>query len=236
MLAAAMLAFPALVAARFVARPNRYLMLAESGGRTFEAACRDPGRLGWLLRPGLELRLRAAGHEGRRTAFDVVLARQGRVWVSLVPTLANRLFADALERGAAPGLRGARVVRSEPARGKSRFDFLVRHRGRDVLAEIKSVGLVEQGRGLFPDAPTARGTRHLRELALHARSGGDALLAFVVQRPDVSAVSPHAAIDPEFAAALAEARRTGVRLLGFASRVDTRGAAIVRAIPVVLPS
>jgi sugar fermentation stimulation protein A len=230
-----MVPFPALVAARFVARPNRYLIVAESDGRPFEAACRDPGRLGWLLRPGVALRLRAAAHEGRRTAFDVVLARQGRVWVSLIPTLANRLFADALERGAAPGLRGARVVRTEPVRGASRFDFLLRHRGREVLAEIKSVGLVERGRALFPDAPTSRGTRHLRELACHARSGGQALLAFVVQRPDVVAVSPHTVIDPEFAAALADARRAGVQLLGFASRVDTRGAAIVRGIPVVLP-
>jgi sugar fermentation stimulation protein A len=230
-----MLAFPPLIAAQFVARPNRYLIIVERGGHRFEAACRDPGRLGWLLRPGVPLRLRAAAHEGRRTGFDVVLARLGRGWVSLVPTLANRLFADALGRGAAPGLRGARVVRSEPARGASRFDFLLRHRGRDVLAEIKSVGLVERGRALFPDAPTVRGTRHLRELARHARSGEKALLAFVVQRADAVAVSPHVAIDPEFAAALGDARRAGVRLLGFASRVDTRGAVIVGGIPVVLP-
>jgi sugar fermentation stimulation protein A len=164
----------------------------------------------------------------------VVLVRKGKVWVSLVPTLANRLFADALARRAAPGLRGARVVRAEPRHGEGRFDFLLRHRGRDVLAEVKSIGLVEGGRALFPDAPTARGTRHLRALAAHARSGGAALLAFVVQRPDARAVSPHVLVDPEFTAALADARRAGVRLLGFACRMDTRGALITGGLPVVL--
>jgi len=230
-----MLAFPPLLAARFVARPNRYLIVAAQDGRHVEAACRDPGRLGWLLEPGVALRLRPAAHPGRRTAFDVVLARQGRVWVSLVPTLANALFADALAGGAAPGLAGARIVRAEPTFGESRFDFLLRHRGRDLLAEVKSIGLVEGGRALFPDAPTARGVRHLRELARHARAGGRALLVFVVQRDDAHVVSPHVAVDPEFAAALGDARRAGVRLLAFRSRVDTRGARITGALPVVLP-
>jgi sugar fermentation stimulation protein A len=155
--------------------------------------------------------------------------------VSLVPTLANRLFEHAIARGTVPGLRGAQVIRREVAHGRSRFDFLLRHRGRPVLVEVKSVGLVERGRALFPDAPTARGARHLRELAAHARRGGAALLAFVVQRPDAVSVHPHRHLDPAFAEALVEARRAGVRLLGLACRLDTRRARIVGRLPVVPP-
>ena len=230
-----MLPFPPLLEATFVSRPNRYLIVARRKGRLIEAACRDPGRLNWLLRSGLPLRLRPATTEGRRTAFDVVLARGDGVWVSLVPTLANRLFEDAVARGRAPGLAGARVLRREHAHGGSRFDFLLQARGRPVLAEVKSVGLVERGRALFPDAPTARGARHVRELGAHARAGGSALLAFVVQRNDAHSVAPHADLDPDFTEALVDARRAGVRLLGFRSRVDEHGAAIVGRLPVVLP-
>lgn len=227
-----MLTFRRLVPATFVSRPNRYLIVAESNGELVEAACRDPGRLGWLLRPGLPLRLRPAAHALRRTAYDVMLARRG-VWVSLVPALANRLFEDALSGGGLTGLRGARILRREPVHGRSRFDFLLSHRGRRVLAEIKSVGFVKQGHALFPDAPTARGTRHLQELTAHARAGGAALLVFVVQRSDAIAVSPHRGIDPDFADALAAARRAGVRVLGYAARVSPRGAGIVGSVPVV---
>jgi sugar fermentation stimulation protein A len=176
-----------------------------------------------------------AAHPARRTGFDVVLARAGDAWVSLLPTLAERLFEDALARGTASGLRGARVIRREAVHGRSRFDFQLRHRGRAVLAEVKSVGLVENGQALFPDAPTERGARHLRELAAHALSGGSALLAFVVQRADAHVVAPHLTRDPEFARALKHAREAGVRLLGYSARVDTRGAVIVGRLPVVLP-
>ena len=155
--------------------------------------------------------------------------------MSLLPTLANRLFEDAVAQGRAPGLARARILRREHAYGGSRFDFLLQSRGRAVLTEVKSVGLVERGRALFPDAPTARGARHVRELRDYARAGGSALLAFVVQRDDARAVAPHADLDPDFTEALVDARRAGVRLLGFLSRVDERGATIIGRLPVRLP-
>jgi sugar fermentation stimulation protein A len=230
-----MFTFPPLIDATFVSRPNRYLIVARRKGRLIEAACRDPGRLDWLLRSGMPLRLRPATTEGRRTAFDVVLARAEGIWVSLVPTLANRLFEDAITGGRVPGLARARILQREHAHGGSRFDFLLQCRGRAVLTEIKSVGLVERGRALFPDAPTARGARHVRELAAYTRTGGSALLAFVVQRDDARAVAPHANLDPDFTEALVDARLAGVRLLGFLSRVDERGAAIIGRLPVSVP-
>jgi sugar fermentation stimulation protein A len=227
--------FPPLLAATFVSRPNRYLIVAELEGRPVEAACRDPGRLGWLLHPGVALRLRPAAGPHRRTLFDVVLAERDGAWVSLVPTLANQLFAEAVSGGMAPGLSGARLLGREVGHGRSRFDFLLSHRGRRVLTEVKSVGLVESGQALFPDAPTSRGARHVRELTAHAREGGDALLAFVVQGHGARAVGPHAEIDPDFTSALAEARRARVRVLGFSCEVTEAGARIQGRLPVVFP-
>lgn len=227
--------FDTLVPATFVARPNRFLVHADAAGERVIAACRDPGRLERVLLPGVDLLLAPAVGAQRRTAWDVVMARQGRTWVSMMPALANRLLEAAIAHGEAPGLRGARVSAREVVRGRSRFDFALRHRGRSALLEVKSVGLVEKGRALFPDAPTLRGLRHLRELQEHANRGDAAYVAFVVQREDARSVEAHAEVDPAFAQALAEAARAGVKLLAFGCRVSPRGISIVRRLPVRVP-
>ena len=227
-------AFGRLVPATFVGRPNRFLVIARRRGRTVRAACRDPGRLRELLVAGTPLLLARAPRTGRRTRYTVVLAGQGRRWVSVVPALANDLLAAAIARGGAPGLSRARVLQREVARGGSRFDFLIRHRGRLLLTEVKSATLVRGGRALFPDAPTRRGTRHLRELTALRGHGVDALVVFVVQRPDARSFAPCREIDPVFAQALTRAARAGVRFLAYTCRISERGCALGRRIRIVL--
>lgn len=221
------------MAARFVARPNRFVILARRGDRVVRAASRDPGRLQELLTVGASLRLAPArAGSRRRTRYTVALVRRGRVWVSLVPALANDVLAAALARGGAPGLSHLRVAAREVRRGGSRFDLLLRGRGVTLLVEVKSATLVEDGLALFPDAPTVRGARHLRELTAHVRRGGRAAAVFVVQRKDASALSPNPRTDPAFALALSQARRAGVRLLAYTCRVGPRGVRLLRRIPV----
>jgi sugar fermentation stimulation protein A len=225
--------FYRLVPATFVARPNRFVILARLDRRLVRVASRDPGRLRELLRPGAPLRLAPSDDPRRATRFTAVLVRRGRRWVSMIPAHANAVLAASLAKGGLPGLRGARVARREVAHGGSRFDYLLRWRGRDVLTEVKSASLVVNGRALFPDAPTTRGTRHVRELTAHASRGGQALVVFVVQHGAARSLEPHAGHDPEFARALREAKRVGVRLRAYACRVSPRGVSIRRRIPVV---
>jgi sugar fermentation stimulation protein A len=226
--------FPPALGATFQARPNRFLVRVVVGGRRRWAACRDPGRLGELLRPGARVRVEPAPRGPRKTRLTLTLVRHGPLWVPLVPALANRVLAAALARGGVPGLEGAHVLGAEIAHGRSRFDFLLGHGGRELLAEVKSVTLVEASRALFPDAPTVRGARHVRELAQRARRGAAAAVVFVVQRPDARCVAPNRATDPLFADALAEADRAGVRLLAYTCRVAARGIRLDSRIPVVL--
>ena len=226
---------PQLASARLIARENRFRIVADVAGRRVALACRDPGRMAQILVPGAELRVSLEDLPERRTRGTVWLARDGRTWVSVVPALANRLFAVALASGSLPGLTRARAAASEVTTGHSRFDFLLRYRGRDWLAEIKSVGVVEAGVAMFPDAPTKRGTRHLRELAEHAGSGRSALVGFVVQRRDAREVRADARIDPDFAEALADARRAGVVIRAWACDVSPRGSRIARSIPLRPP-
>ena len=174
----------------------------------------------------------APSGSARRTAYTVVLVRNGQRWVSVVPALANEVLVSALARNRVPGLRGARVLAREIHHGRSRFDFLLLHRGHRLLVEVKSATLVEDGVALVPDAPTVRGARHVRELTERVRRGGRAAIVFVVQRDDAGALRAHAGNDPAFAAALEAAARAGVRVLCYACRVTAQGVTLDRRIRV----
>lgn len=226
--------FNPLVPATFVARPHRFLLVADVESRQVLVASRDPGRLEGILVPGARLLLAPSSNPGRRTAFTLTLARQGDVWVCLIPALASQIVHFAAARGGLEGLKGAKVIQAEVASGRSRIDFLMRRRGRDLLVEVKAAVHVEGRRALFPDCPTARGTRHVEELTAARVRGEDAALVFVVHREDADRLSPWSAIDPVFAQTLRAAERRGVRLFAYTCRVGPEGCAIARRIPVEL--
>jgi len=219
-----------LLPARFLTRPNRFIVRSElSTGQVLEAHLADPGRLIELLVPGADLRLRPApSGSSRRTSFTVALVRAQAApscWVSVETSRANSLAEGLLTRGAIRGCGPGWVVRREVPHGNSRFDFLLEQGPTRRWIEVKSVTLVKDGRGMFPDAPTARGQRHVNELAALARSHDEAMVLFVVQRGDASAVSAHREIDPAFAASVVEARAAGVKLRAVGFRFDATGRA-----------
>lgn len=224
--------FGNLIPGTFVSRPNRFLLWADVGSRRVPVASRDPGRLDGILAPGARLLLAPSATAGRRTAFTLTLARQGDVWVCLVPALASQIVHFAVARGGIDGLKGAKVIQREVAFGGSRIDLLMRHRGRPLLVEVKAVVHAEGRRALFPDCPTARGARHVRALTAARRRGHPAALVFVAHREDVDSIAPWPAIDPDFTRALREAHRRGVRLLGYTCRVRPEGNTLLRRIPV----
>lgn len=237
--------------ARFVRRPNRFVVharLSAGAGPSgdglpdgfrdgAEVVCHlaDPGRLTELLVPERRLLLRHAPEPHRTTKWSVVLARgpEGDGWVSVDTTLPNRLVRRALERRALDELTGWRLERTEFQHGRSRLDFLLRDGSdRSLALEVKSVTLVEDGVGLFPDAITARGARHVEALAaLAERPGWEAAVLFVCQRPDASRIRAAREIDPEFARALAGAREAGVRILGRRCRVEPRRVVLGEPVP-----
>jgi sugar fermentation stimulation protein A len=143
--------------------------------------------------------------------------------VSVDSTLPNRLAYDLLLAGKVRGVRKGSVLRREVPHGRSRFDFLAEP---NTFVEVKSVTLVENGVARFPDAPTVRGARHVRELAEMVRDGGRAMVLFVVQRDDAVRVEPNRPTDPDFADALTDARRAGVMLRACRFRLDDNGNAV----------
>lgn len=220
-------AAPALIPARFVARPNRFIVHAASGNDAIlRCHLADPGRLTELLIPGAELRLRPAAVDSKRTTdHTVALVRAGsNAWVSVEASRANDLAQELLSAGRVRGTGPVRLLRREVRSGNSRFDFLARNgAGASLWVEVKSVTWVERGIGRFPDAPTARGRRHVKELIAKARRGERAMVLFVAQRADVRVVTPFREIDPEFADLLGRARRCGVLLRAARFRMGADG-------------
>jgi sugar fermentation stimulation protein A len=173
----------------------------------------DPGRLRELLVPGAEVLVRPAGSPGRRTSWSLVGVRTAEgIPVSLDSRLPNLLVGGLLGTARWPACARATEVRREVPAGGSRFDFAFAMDGRRWWLEVKGCTLVREGVGLFPDAPTVRGARHVRELAALAAEGHGAAVVFVIGRPDASSLAPNAATDPDFARALAGAAAAGVRL------------------------
>ena len=225
------------VAGTFLDRPNRFLAVVDVGGKEVHAHVADPGRLKELLRPGAPVCLMPTAGPERATDHTVILARAPTppgVWVCVDSMMANRLAAHALEGSLVRGLLGQWNIRREVTVGHSRFDFRLTRGRRTVFVEVKSVTLAVKNTALFPDAPTVRGARHLRELAELAEEGQGAAVLFCAGRDDVSRVRPHRAMDPDFADAAAEAKAAGVKFDAVRFRFSRRGGVFAGRIPVIM--
>jgi sugar fermentation stimulation protein A len=176
-----------------------------------------------LLTPGAEVRLLPAATPGRVTPYDLTLVRIPTGWVSIDARLPPRLVGEWLAKCGGGFLAGWLVEKAEVRHGASRLDLLLRRGDEHCWVETKSVTLVRDGTALFPDAPTARGRRHLLELQRLAQDGACAAVVFVVQREDAVRFRPNDETDPEFGVALREAADAGVRVLCLRCRVDEEG-------------
>jgi sugar fermentation stimulation protein A len=215
-------------AGRFLARPNRFVADVAVDGRVVRAHVPNSGRLTGVLTPGCPVRLYGPLGPGR-LPYRVLAARAGRTWVGTNPSFCNRLFPVLWRAGLFPEL-GCGPLRAEVGYGASRFDFVA----GDWIVEVKSVTLASGRLAAFPDAVTARGTRHCHHLARLAARGRRAALVFIAQRGDVDAVGPDDEVDPAFGVALRDAAARGVLLLGCALRIEPGGAGWPRRVPVVL--
>jgi sugar fermentation stimulation protein A len=229
---------PHVIPVRIELRLHRFgARVRGADGRTVVAHVPNPGRMRELLLPGARGWMVPSADPLRRTAGTLVVLRHGRTLVSIDTQLPNRLVAQRLV-----SVGGARTLgvadgpwRPEVRYGASRMDFGISGatpaRPRALL-EVKSANLRVGGAALFPDAPTVRGTRHVRELARAARTGTMAFVLFVVQRADVGSVGPHRRMDPAFGSACDEAVQAGVTFGAVQLVVRPGEARLGRRVPV----
>ncbi|OPY64224.1 MAG: Sugar fermentation stimulation protein A [Syntrophorhabdaceae bacterium PtaU1.Bin034] len=206
--------FRDVVQARFISRPNRFLVECElDGGLSVNAFLPNPGRLQELLLPGAVIHLvRDEQQAGRKTVYTAVGVNRDEWPVMLHTHKTNVAARHLLENRLIPGLEDATVLRQEVPAGHSRFDFLLRDREGEMLLEVKSCTLFGNTVAMFPDAVTARGARHLRDLAEHSGNGMRSAVLFMVHWPFAQTFMPDYHTDLSFARTLLAVRKS-VRII-----------------------
>jgi sugar fermentation stimulation protein A len=199
--------FESIQRAIFVERPNRFVAHCRLGDELVRAYLPNPGRLRELLLPDVEVFLTTDGAQVHRaTAYTLVAVRRGRHPIMLHTHRNNDVARFLVEQDRGSPWPGARVLAAEHRVGRSRFDFLLDHQGRNLLLEVKSCTLVNGQVAMFPDAITLRGARHVAELAELAEGGTATAVLFVVHWPEARIFAPDYHTDLAFAQALLAAR------------------------------
>ncbi len=209
----------------FLERPNRFVARVRLDGAEMTVHVKNTGRCGELLLPGARVYLEDfTGRMGsRKLAYSLIAVEKQRekappLLVNMDAQAPNRVTKEALLTGtlSLPGLGRLGTVKPETVFGSSRLDFFVRDEaGQEGYLEVKGVTLEHDGVASFPDAPTERGVKHLRELSELAERGLRAYVLFVIQMGQMHVFRPNAERHPAFAAALRDAVGHGVEALAY---------------------
>lgn len=195
------------IKAEFIKRPNRFIAEVDIGGQRETVHVKNTGRCRELLIPGSEVWLTAPGTPDRKTRYDLIAVRKDNgLLFNLDSQAPNKVVKEWLAS------QDYDAVVPEYTYGDSRIDFYMERGSGKYLMEVKGCTLEIDGVGYFPDAPTERGVKHIRELIRAKEAGFHAILAFVIQMDGVCEVRANTDTHPEFAAALDDAVKAGVEI------------------------
>lgn len=216
----------------FQERPNRFLAYVTLNKRTETVHVKNTGRCKELLRKGCEVYLEKSGNPDRKTKYDLIAVNKNGRMINMDSNAPNKAVEEWLQAGGLfPDIR---TVKAESKYGGSRLDFLVETDLGKTYIEVKGVTLENDNIAAFPDAPSERAVKHLRELIRARQEGFGACVIFVIQMRGIEAMIPNRMTHPAFAQALEEAAEAGVKVLAYDCRVDAHSMEIHEPVPVWL--
>ncbi len=197
----------------FINRPNRFIAEVKIGSDIVKSHVPNTGRCKELLIPGVKVYLLPSDNPNRKTKFSLHFVLNKGVLVSLFSQQANEIVFNAINKGLVEELRGYSVLEREKTIDNSRIDIYLANDEEDCFVEVKGVTLIKDGLAQFPDAPTERGCKHLKELINLKKSGHRAVVFFLIQHPLGNKFRPNWENDEDFANILNEAFNCGVEIL-----------------------
>ena len=198
----------------FIDRPNRFIAHVDIEGVVNTVHVKNTGRCKELLIPKTPVRLEVSDNPNRKTLYDLVAVyKKNFGWINMDSQAPNKVVKEWLET------KDYDYIKPEYKYGDSRIDFYMRKGNQEYLMEVKGCTLEIDGIGYFPDAPTTRGIKHLRELIKAKRVGYECAIAFVIQMEGINEVRPNIDTHPEFGVALQEAKEAGVKILYLTCKV-----------------
>lgn len=201
----------------FLDRPNRFIAHVEIDSRMEICHVKNTGRCRELLTRRAPVLVKETDSPARKTKYDLIAVYKGQRLVNMDSSAPNKVFAEWLQKGWL--FQNITLLKPEQHFGGSRFDFYVEGDNRKAFVEVKGVTLEDNGVVRFPDAPTERGVKHLKELAACAKAGFEAYVVFIVQMKDVLYFEPNWTTHRAFGEALRKAAGQGVRVLALDCRV-----------------
>lgn len=216
----------------FIDRPNRFVAHVETDGREEIVHVKNTGRCAELLKPGAVVYVQDSQNKKRKLRWDLITVEKEGLMVNMDSQAPNKVVREWLEAGNL--LRDITLIKPEYTYGNSRIDLYVEAAGRKILIEVKGVTLEENGVARFPDAPSERAVKHVKELEEAVRDGYDAYVFFVVQMQGMRYFTPNTDTHPEFGEALLKAEEKGVHVLAYECDVTEDSICLAKEIPVVL--
>lgn len=222
----------------FLSRPNRFIAKVLVDGNEETVHVKNTGRCRELLRDGVKVYLEKSSNPARKTAFDLVAVekiREGKapLLVNMDSQAPNAAVYEWL-KGENPLFSKDAKIRREVTFGDSRFDIYIEDGTRKAFLEVKGVTLEFDGYALFPDAPTERGVKHIKELIKAKKAGYEAYIIFLIQMKEIHRFSPNVEMHKDFAEALKEATERGVKVMAFDSLVTDDSIAVDKEVQVCL--
>ncbi len=219
-----------------IRRYKRFLADIElSDEKVLTVHCPNTGSMLGCSKPGSPVMISRSDNPARKYPHTLEMVQSGSAWVGVNTSLTNKLVREALEKNIVKELEMLDVISQEvKTSANTRLDFLLERKGTQIYMEVKNCSLAEHRIAMFPDAITARGTKHLHELAALKKQGHGAAVFFCVQREDADYFKPAHHIDPTYGEVLADVASKGVMVLAYRAVVSPRGIAIARKLPVKL--
>jgi len=218
----------------FLRRYKRFLVDVElDGDGIVTAHCPNTGSLHGCLGRGWPVRLSRSANPRRKLPFTWEMIHNGTCWIGVNTLNANRVAAEGVRSGAIPELGDYEALRREVTSGAtSRIDMLLTRGEERCFVEVKNVTMInDAGMYAFPDAPAARGRKHLGELERLTAAGHRAVMLYIIQRSDGTGFTIDAGIDPAYAAALERATAGGVEVLAYRAEVSPQSIVIAARVP-----
>ncbi|MEP3045780.1 MAG: DNA/RNA nuclease SfsA [Roseibium sp.] len=228
-----------LISGRLVKRYKRFLadVILDDSGEEVTAHCANPGSMLGLKEPNSRVWLSQSDNPKRKLKYSWEIMEADGALVGINTSHPNKLVEEALEAGRITKLQDYATLRREVKYGKnSRIDILLEDTdGAKIYVEVKNVHLMrEKGLAEFPDSVTARGAKHLGELADMVGQGHRAAMVFLVQRPDCTRLSLAADIDPNYAIAFDAAKKAGVEVYAIGCDVRLDGIDAVKPVEITI--
>ncbi|WP_407424180.1 DNA/RNA nuclease SfsA [Methanobrevibacter sp.] len=197
----------------FINRPNRFIAEVEVDGEVEIAHVPNTGRCKELLVGGAVVWLKPSDNPNRKTKFSLHFVENKNVLVSLFSQQANSIVCDAIVDGKIKELAGYDFHKREKTVDDSRIDIYLENENEKCYVEVKGVTLIVDGEARFPDAPTERGAKHLKELIKLKKEGNRCVVFFLIQHPAGNFFRPNWKNDPVFSETLNEAYENGVEII-----------------------